>query len=316
MKRLSLTIFLFSVCLLGTGAPSLAWARCHRHEDCVLKSCCPAQICVDRRDMYRPCPHPGLACDFAHWPEDQVCGCFNGACQGSQGLYENYKSTELEAVWLSRDQLKLESLDRCDQLHGKYIFECYRKIAQQLFPVSRDDAIGVCEALARKYYNNVKDDYSLYEECFTSLALKLAEDNIQLAQELCDKAWRRPIYPRRIDYRTHCLQEVGRIYARDHLQETLKMCERHKDYEKEFCYQAMAVQLKNSSLCEQLQGRTDGVEDLTPDDCYARMAVEWKDPSFCALVADDNERKVCLWTVRHGPVSSAKPPTSASKILR
>jgi len=287
---------LLGLCLLILSVPARA---CRTHSDCLIKECCPRALCVNKNKAAQSCPYPHYHCDDSYWPAQQACGCFEGTCQPSEGLYESYRATELEAMRLSYQRLDPESLRLCDQLHGRYLFECYRKVAEQLFEVNMGGAIRVCEHLARGYYSHVHDDLKIYQECFTSLALKLAQKNNSLAFELCDKAWQHPVDPPHVgDYRLACHREVTRLFAEQNLDKALTVCDEQRGYEREYCFEQLAIQMKNPALCEPLEANVRTDIDLTPDQCYLDMARHWKDETLCQLITDPPQRKYCLWAVR------------------
>jgi len=289
-------IGLTSLFLIALGVPAHA---CRTHADCVIKECCPRALCLNKNQARQPCPHPKYQCVDSFWPPGEACGCFQGTCQASEGLYESYRATELEAMRLSRERLDPESLQLCDQLHGRYLFECYRKVAEQLFTWNMGAAIRICEHLAETQYSRVHDDLLLYQECFTSLALKLARKNNSLAFELCDQAWQHPVHPGRSeDYRLVCHREVTRLFAEQNRDEAFLVCDEQRGYEREYCFEQLAIQLKNPAFCEPLKTAVRDDIDLTPDQCYLDMAREWKDETFCQLIGDLPQRKYCRWAIR------------------
>ena len=272
---------------------------CRTHDDCIIKECCPRALCLNKNKARQPCPHPHYQCTQAYWPADQACGCFDQSCQPSQGLYESYRATELEAIRLSQEKLDQESLRLCDQMHGRYLFECYRKVAEQLFDRNIGGAIRVCEHLAQEYYSRAHDHLRIYQECFTSLAIKLAQQNNSLAFELCDRAWQVPVDPSRTDdYRLVCHREVTRLFAQQNQDQALFLCDEQRGYEREYCFEQLAIQMKNPAFCDALKPVIRDEIDLTPDQCYLDMARHWKDESLCPLIEDAAQRKYCLWEVR------------------
>ncbi len=192
---------------------------CKSHDDCAIKGCCPA-VCRNKIYESKPCPNPDMECEVSYWPPDQICGCINNICQGSNELFVKYGRIKDQAMNIAVSDSK-GAMGYCDQLHGEYIFECYTKVATNLLSVNISEAIKVCDRITGKYYSGIPVEY----ECYSRIAQEVVEKNPDLAIDLCTKASIMVPSPDSINYRERCARGIAAVIAKTDLRKAFKACD-------------------------------------------------------------------------------------------